>query len=326
VTATSEEEIAQDFIKFFKNFQDLFGISNFKIYITGESYAGRYVPYVSAAMVDQNDTTYYDISGALVYDPCIGNCGYIHQTTPVVPYIEKNTEFFKFNSSYMATIKQAHQDCGYADWISTYLQYPPPGPQPPTPAMYNPISPSCDLWNLAQSAALQNNPCFNPYEISDTCPILFDPLSFPTVLVYNYPEFDGPYFNRADVKKALHVSQDITWAECATAPVFVNGNDRSLDPIQYVLPKVIEHTNRVLVANGDYDFEIINDGTLLAIQNMTWNGQLGFQERPTEEIIIDLPDLQWAPVFAANGLNGLDGPGQGTMGIQHYERGESFYH
>jgi carboxypeptidase D len=37
VTATTEEEIAQDFVKFFKNFQTTFGIKNFKIYVTGES-------------------------------------------------------------------------------------------------------------------------------------------------------------------------------------------------------------------------------------------------------------------------------------------------
>lgn len=63
VTATSQEEIAQDFIKFFKNFQVAFGIKNFKIYVTGESYAGRYVPYISAAMLDAKDKTYYDVQG-----------------------------------------------------------------------------------------------------------------------------------------------------------------------------------------------------------------------------------------------------------------------
>jgi carboxypeptidase D len=63
VTATSEEETAQDFIKFFKNFEQLFGIKNFKIYITGESYAGRYVPYISAAMLDAKNKEYYDLKG-----------------------------------------------------------------------------------------------------------------------------------------------------------------------------------------------------------------------------------------------------------------------
>ncbi|KAL2058750.1 hypothetical protein ABVK25_000041 [Lepraria finkii] len=65
ITAPSEEEIAQDFTKFFEHFETSFGIKNFKIFVTGESYDGRCVPYISAAMLDQNDTTYYDLSGAL---------------------------------------------------------------------------------------------------------------------------------------------------------------------------------------------------------------------------------------------------------------------
>lgn len=62
----SQEETAEDFVKFFKNFQKEFGIKNFKIYVTGESYAGRYVPYISAAILDQNDTEYYDLAGKLL--------------------------------------------------------------------------------------------------------------------------------------------------------------------------------------------------------------------------------------------------------------------
>lgn len=67
VRAKSEEDIAQDFVKFFKNFQKKFGIKKFKIYVTGESYAGRYVPYISAAMLDEKDETYYDLSGRDCY-------------------------------------------------------------------------------------------------------------------------------------------------------------------------------------------------------------------------------------------------------------------
>jgi carboxypeptidase D len=75
VTATDEEEIAQDFVNFFLNFEKIFGIKNFKIYVTGESYAGRYVPYISAAMIDKEDTTYFDLSGMNLLKK--GDCAYL---------------------------------------------------------------------------------------------------------------------------------------------------------------------------------------------------------------------------------------------------------
>lgn len=330
MTATSEEEVAQDFLGFFKNFQEIFGISNFKIYVTGESYAGRYVPYVSAAMLDTNDTTHFDLSGALMYDPVIGKFDYVGQTVPAVPFIEKNAQFFNFNETFMKTLHKAHEECGYADYIDKYMQFPPPGNQPALHTWYNNVSASCDVYNIAHLAAFRPNPCFNVYEISNQCPFLFDPLSFPTDVAYNYPGFDGPYFNRSDVKAAMHAPQDVSWSECS-GPVFDPSSsnpgeygdyDLSLDPIQKVLPQVIERTNRVLIGNGDYDYEILSEGTLLSIQNMTWNGHLGFRSAPCDPVDILLPDLQWQDALSASGFGGLDGPGQGIMGTQHYERGK----
>ena len=154
-------------------------------------------------------------------------------------------------------------------------------------------------------------------------------LGFPTALVVDSPTtvFDAStYFNRSDVKAAIHAPQDVEWAECK-GPVFIGDGgpqgegDLSADPIQAVLPQVIDATQRVLVSNGDYDMIIITNGTLLAIQNMTWGGQLGFQEAPSTPIDIQLEDLQYEPYYVENGYDGLDGPGQGRMGIQHFERG-----
>lgn len=150
------------------------------------------------------------------------------------------------------------------------------------------------------------------------------------------PEGANTYFNRSDVKAALHAPLFVDWAECAALPVFVGGSpidkgalynggpegegDESSDPIQKVLPQVIEETNRVLVSNGDLDMIIITNGTLLSIQNMTWGGKLGFQRRPSTPINIHTSDLVYNHVFADNGETGIDGP-QGVMGVQHYERG-----
>ncbi|KAH0425280.1 serine carboxypeptidase, partial [Aureobasidium melanogenum] len=318
--ATSEEEVAQDFIKFFKNFEALFGITNYKIYITGESYAGRYVPYISAAMLDQNDTKHYDLSGALVYDPVIGNFDYIQEEVVVVPFAVQNQNILNLNASFLAKMENLHQSCGYADYIDKYLTFPASGVQPP--ALFNfTTDASCDLFDLINEAALVVNPCFDIYEITQMCPLLWDVLGFPTQLVYS-PAGADVYFNRTDVKRAIHAPLNVSWAECSNNAVFTGGNsgpetegDTSPDPIQHVLPQVIEATNRVLIGNGDFDMIIITNGTLMSIQNMTWNGKLGFETQPSTPINITMPDMMYADVFASNGYKGIDGP-QGIMGIQ----------
>lgn len=63
IEARNEVDIAKDFVKFFKNFEELFGIKGYRIFMTGESYAGRYVPYIAAQMLDQKDKEYFDLSG-----------------------------------------------------------------------------------------------------------------------------------------------------------------------------------------------------------------------------------------------------------------------
>jgi carboxypeptidase D len=313
--------------------QETFGIKNYKIYVAGESYAGRYISYVSDAMIQSKNEELYNLTGALLYDPTIGSYDYAQEAIVTWPYVEKHRDFFTFNRTFMATLEELHRDCGYEDYLTQYMAFPPSGPQP---ALYTPYNTSggnelCDIFSVAHAAAFQANPCFNVYAINEQCPLKFDPLSWPTDLEFNYPYFDGPYFNRTAVKQAMHAPVDVNWKECS-GPVFVrdaSGNngpygngDHSLDPIQKVLPRVIEATNRVLIANGNFDFIIMTEGTLLAIQNMTWNGQLGFQEEPETETVIPLRDLQWGPVFEAQGYGDYVFPDQGVMGTHHYERGE----
>lgn len=144
VTATSEEDLAADFVSFFRNFQDIFGIKNFKIYVTGESYAGRYVPYIASAMLDQNDTTYFNVSGALVYDPCIGN--WVYTNNAFIPkFVHDNNNVLGFNDSFISTLDDAYQSCGYADFVDSYLQFPPNGTQP-SEYFNATATPQCDLW------------------------------------------------------------------------------------------------------------------------------------------------------------------------------------
>ncbi|KAL2068053.1 hypothetical protein VTL71DRAFT_16151 [Oculimacula yallundae] len=316
VTAKGEEDIAKDFADFLLNFEKTFGISKFKIYVTGQSYAGRYVAYISAEMLNRKDKSHFDVQGTLLYDPTIGPYIYLQEEVPAYPYFEKWNNIIGLNESFMAQLKDLDKTCGYADYREKYLTFPPFGVQPVAPDTTR----KCDIFGLASTAAFHVNPCFNSYEINTQCPIPPDPLGFPTNLAYSYPGLTPLYFDRDDVKIAMHAPMSVDWVECG-GRVFVGGDDNSADPIQKVLPQVIEATNRVLISNGQLDLSIITEGSLLSIQNMTWGGKLGFESKPAKPIIITLPDLQYGQVFVDNGYKlGAEDP-QGTMGIQHYERG-----
>ena len=76
-------------------------------------------------------------------------------------------------------------------------------------------------------------------------------------------------------------------------------------------------------ANGALDMDILTNSTLLAIQNMTWNGMMGFQSAPSKNIVIYSPDLQYEALFEDSFGELLDAH-QGVMGKQHHERGLMF--
>lgn len=65
VTARNEKDVARDFLGFLENWEKIFGVRNYRIFLTGESYAGRYVPYISAAMLDRDDKERFDVRGWL---------------------------------------------------------------------------------------------------------------------------------------------------------------------------------------------------------------------------------------------------------------------
>jgi carboxypeptidase D len=46
----TEYELAVDFIGFWRNFVELFCMENWRMYLTGESYAGVYIPYIAGAV------------------------------------------------------------------------------------------------------------------------------------------------------------------------------------------------------------------------------------------------------------------------------------
>ena len=68
----NETDVARQFAGFWKNFMTTFNMTGRKVYFTGESYAGMYIPYIASYFIDQNNTDYYNVAGIQINDPSIG--------------------------------------------------------------------------------------------------------------------------------------------------------------------------------------------------------------------------------------------------------------
>lgn len=68
----SEVDVSRDFAGFWKNFMTTFNMTGRSVYLTGESYAGQYIPYIANYFLDQNNTDYYNVKGIQINDPSIG--------------------------------------------------------------------------------------------------------------------------------------------------------------------------------------------------------------------------------------------------------------
>lgn len=81
---TDEVQLGLEFAGFYKQFATTFGLEKKKVYLTGESYGGFYVPYIADAFISQNDDTYFNLAGVAINDPILGD-GTLQQEGKRVP-------------------------------------------------------------------------------------------------------------------------------------------------------------------------------------------------------------------------------------------------
>ncbi|RMZ82275.1 hypothetical protein DV738_g1859, partial [Chaetothyriales sp. CBS 135597] len=313
VTATSETDVADQFLGFFKNFVDTFALQGYTVYITGESYAGYYVPYIANAMIEANDTTYYNFSSLLIYDPSLSS-DVVQQQIPTAPFVNYWDSLLGLNKSFVEDINKRAGECGYTAFLEQALTFPPEGPLPTPPNLSNDAD-NCDLFDDVFNAVSIVNPCFDIYQVATTCPLLWDVLGFPGSIPYT-PTGAFVYFNLTSVQEAIHAPIQ-EWEECSSRDVFVDGVDKSPPSALSVLPHVIDHADRVVIGHGILDMVLIYNGTLVAIQNMTFGGKQGFSKPPSE----------WDDFYVPYHVSGSDSTslatlaGAGVMGQTHTERG-----
>lgn len=295
--ATDEHDVAEQFNGFWKNFLDLFDLHDYDIILGGQSYAGLYVPFIASHMSDRahsTDKSYFNVVATLLIDPVLGPdaafAGDRHQimtVTSAVSFIDFYHGIFPFNASFNSKIHNQSRACGYDEFNTKGLTFPPLEPLPPgpTPARlpHGMWDMSCNILEEIYAAIAELNQCFNPDNIAQPCPVLDDCLST------SQTNHEMPYFNRIDVKRALHVPTSRVWHVCSQNPVFVNGTDHSLvldPPVLHQIPKYLESGRPLVIISGCLDFTLTSNGTLMQLNNMTWGGVQGFSEFPSKDLVV----------------------------------------
>ncbi|KAG2361254.1 Alpha/Beta hydrolase protein [Suillus spraguei] len=282
--AQNEDDVASQLVGFMQQFLEL--------YLTGESYAGTYVPYIANYIYENPTLLDLSLQGIWISDPLI-SWDIVQQEIPVGDFVKKYAGLFSFNQTFMNHLDKKAMTCNYTGYIDKYVTYPPTGLLPLPGGSTEPTD-GCDIWSDVFNNALIINPAFDIYRIWDTYPILWDVLGFPG----SFDQTQTPiYFNRLDVKEAIHAPIDTQWLECSNINVFPNG-DSSLPPAFTVLPNVIEKNQRTVIVHGLADFILIANGC-------QWNGLQGFQTPiASDSFIVD---------------------GVGAYGTMHSERGLTYY-
>ncbi|KAI5118653.1 hypothetical protein M0805_002573 [Coniferiporia weirii] len=252
----NDDQLAEQVMGFLEQFLEVFSeLKGKDFYLSGESYAGFYVPYI-ANWIYEHPGLDLNLKGISIADPSL-SYNVVQQEIPALRFVQANSNLFPFNSSFLAELQNISDTCGYTDYLDKFVTFPPAG-QLPLPVATNgtfSVVPSCRIHSPIQRAIQTLNPAFDVYRVSDTWPNLWSVLGFPRLT----QEFI--YFNRSKTR-----SMRLT----------LNGL-RAQTQTFIVLPNVIEKSERTIIVHGLADFILVAEGTRIAIQNMTWNGAQGFQ-------------------------------------------------
>lgn len=175
-TAANEHDVANQFLPWWNNFVETFRLQGYTVYVTGSSYGGMYAPFISSAMLDQNDKHYFNVSGMAVWDGLYSKIPLV-EDIPVAAFVEKWKSVLPFNDTFRETIEAMDEECGYSAYLDEFLVFPPSGPQPSILPGEDPVTgfakPECALYINVFLATQELNPCLNAFDVTSRCPVLF---------------------------------------------------------------------------------------------------------------------------------------------------------
>lgn len=282
-----------------------------RLHFMGESYAGIYIPYFAAALLEGNYSLPVNLQSMSLGDGSWGNAAAM-SSVAMGAYMHSQSSRLQVPTDILSAFSSADQTCGFTKALDQARVYPPKGkihiPGNPEYLNYRRrqrrdvssiLDSSCDISPSTPATVTEsilNSSCYGSCATFSTALDYMSTISGagtgpPCYDVYdishNCSTIDplpllAAYFNRADVQSALHVYDNTSYSACSSTILGTLLTAPSPVPPEYsILPSLVtKHNISLHLYNGELDMLINHIGTELSIQNMTWRGGQGFSQKP----------------------------------------------
>lgn len=296
------ENVTKHFMDFLENYFKIFPQDLLKkIIISGESYAGQYIPFFANAIMNHNKFSKIEGDAYNLKALLIGN-GWIDPNTQSLsyfPFAMENKLIDKSNPNFK-NLANAHEKCqNLVNSAST------------DETSHFSYSECENILNLLLSytkgsSEKGSTDCLNMYDFN-----LRD--EYPACGM-NWPQdisFVRKFFSTPGVIDSLHLDSNKIdhWDEC-NSKVGSKLTNPTSKPSVNLLPEILENGIEVVLFNGDKDLICNNKGVLDTIDKMQWGGIKGFSD--------DAISLDWI-----HKLNSTDNKNE-FSGYVQYDRNLTF--
>jgi vitellogenic carboxypeptidase-like protein len=240
--ATSEEDVADDLYFFLMKWFDQYKqYSNVPLFLTGESYAGHYIPAFGFKILTENDNIahtgnpFVNLQGVAIGDGLTDPCSQV-EAGPRAAYDFGLVDLKTYASAKEVAVRTSLA-CAKQDWAAAH-----------------------DLREEMESTVL--DACgINKYDVRtfDSYDPIFDRMDV--------------YLNQPEAKKMLHVPQDVPFMTDAQVPTKLY--DDVMQSQKDKFPLMLERI-RVLLYQGQFDWKDGPFSNEKWLERISWSGKEGY--------------------------------------------------
>jgi len=325
-----ETEVGRDMYGFLNSFLDVFPeYASKNIYLTGESFAGVYIPYIAKEVLAQNarfkklrqshharsllygtrhrprdaaPTRLINLVGLGIGDGYMSTDDILFEM-PLVPFIDE-TNLLKGHQKERDFFAKRSEQCNltYPGYNYTSHTFTHPGVSvSPRRHSAGVIADRLKAWN-PRFTSQPSTPSKLGCQLFNSAADYITKKINPCFNVYyigdgpkscQHPPFDfeTAWLNDPEVRKSLHVADGEPWSACQDD---ILSNDSS--PTSDTFLGSLANKIKVVFYSGGYDFLLNHFGTELTIQHLTWKGKRGFQSPIKAEFGSEFASNPSAPV------------------------------